>query len=30
LEFKHEKGNRRAYQDAAVYIYVVDDVYTRK
>lgn len=30
LEFKHEKGNRRAYQDAAGYIYVVDDVYTRK
>lgn len=30
LEFKHAKGNRRAYQDAAGYIYVVDDVYARK
>lgn len=30
VNFKHDKGNRRAYQDAAGYIYVVDDYYTKK
>lgn len=30
LNFKYDKGNRRAYQDAAGYIYVVDDYYTKK
>lgn len=30
LEFKHQKGNRRAFQDAANNIYVVDDVYAKK
>ena len=30
LEFKYTKGNRRAYQDAAGYIYVVDDVSAKK
>lgn len=30
LDFKHQKGNRRAFQDAAGYFYVVDDVYTKK
>jgi len=30
LNFKHSKGNRRAYQDAAGYLYVVDDYYTKK
>ena len=30
LEFNFTKGNRRAYQDAAGYIYVVDDVSTQK
>lgn len=30
LEFKFKKGNRRAYQDAAGYIYVVDDVAAKK
>lgn len=30
LNFKHEKGNRQAYQDAAGYIYVVDDYYAKK
>ncbi len=30
LNFKFDKGNRRAYQDAAGYIYVVDDYYAKK
>ncbi len=30
VNFKFDKGNRRAYQDAAGYIYVVDDYYTKK
>mgnify|MGYP000885577618 CR=1 FL=1 len=30
LEFKHERGNRRAFQDATGYFYTVDDVYTKK
>ncbi len=30
LNFKFDKGNRRAYQDASGYIYVVDDYYAKK
>jgi hypothetical protein len=30
LNFKYEKGNRRAYQDADGYIYAVDDYYAKK
>ena len=30
LNFKFDKGNRRAHQDAAGYIYVVDDYYAKK
>lgn len=30
LNFKYTKGNRRAYQDANGYIYVVDDYYAKK
>lgn len=30
LNFKHEKGNRQAYQDKAGNIYVVDDYYAKK
>jgi len=30
LNFKHKQGNRRAYQDAAGYVYAVDDIYAKK
>lgn len=30
LNFKFDKGNRRAYQDTTGYIYVVDDYYAKK
>jgi len=30
LNFNYDKGNRRAYQDSAGYIYVVDDYYAKK
>lgn len=30
FNFKHKKSNHRAYQDAAGYIYIVDDTYAKK